>query len=86
MFPRCLHVVKLEGSSGCSAISGEISIGIQGFLVEGGKRVQAVDGVTISTNFFDMIKRIAAMSNDYNDSFSSIKVPAFAVESMAVSG
>lgn len=86
LFPRCLHVVKLEGASGCSAISGEISIGVQGFLVENGVRVQAVDGITISTNFFDMLPRIVAVSSDYNDAFSGVKVPALAIERVAVSG
>lgn len=86
LFPRCLHVVKLEGASGCSAISGEISIGVQGFLVENGVRIQAVDGITISTNFFDLIQRIVGISSDYNDAFSGIKVPAIAVERVAVSG
>jgi PmbA protein len=86
LFPRCLHIVKLEGASGCSAISGEISIGVQGFLYENGVCVQAVDGVTISINFFDMLKQIIAVSSDYNDTFSSIKVPAFAVDRVSVSG
>jgi len=86
MFPRCLHIVKLDGSSGCSAISGEISIGVQGFLYENGVCVQAVDGITISTNFFEMLKQIVAISSEYNDSFSSVKIPAFAVERVSVSG
>lgn len=85
LFPKCLHVVKLEGSSGCSAISGEISIGVQGFLYENGVRVQAVDGVTISTNFYDLLMQVVAVSYDYNDSFSSIKIPAFAVDQVSVS-
>lgn len=86
LFPRCLHVVKLEGASGCSAISGEISIGVQGFLVENGVRVQAVDGITISTNFFDLLHRIVGISSDYNDAYTGVKVPALAIEGVAVSG
>lgn len=86
LFPRCLHIVKLEGASGCSSVSGEISIGVQGFLVENGVRIQAVDGVTISSNFFDLLPRIVGFASTYNDSFSSVKVPAFAVESVSVSG
>jgi len=86
LFPRCLEVVKLEGSSGCSAVSGEISIGVQGFLWENGERVQAVDGVTISTNFFDLLQQIVTVGSEYNDSYSSVKIPSFALESVAVSG
>jgi PmbA protein len=79
-------VVKLEGGSGCSSVSGEISIGAQGFLVEQGRRVRPVDRVTLSTNFFDLIRRIRAFSDRYSDSFSSVKVPDVLVEEVHVSG
>ncbi len=84
--PRCFLIVKLEGSSGCSSTSGEISIGAQGFLCEQGKIVSPVDRVTISGNFFDLIKKIEGFSDSYFDSFSSMKVPDFLVSSMYVSG
>ncbi len=86
VFPRCFHVIKLEGGSGCSAVSGEISIGAQGFLVENGKVVQAVEGVTLSTNYFDMLKGIQAFSNIYSDTVSSVKVPDVLVELVNISG
>lgn len=82
---KCLEIISLEGNTGCSAISGEISIGVQGFLVENGKRVHAVDGITISTNFFDLLKNISHIGNEYNDSFSSIKVPSLLVANVNVS-
>jgi PmbA protein len=85
-YPKCLLIVKLEGGSGCSAISGEISIGAQGFLYENGQRVRAVDRVTLSTNFFDLLPAIQGFSNEYSDAFSSIKVPDVLVESVHVSG
>jgi PmbA protein len=85
-YPKCLLVVKLEGGSGCSAISGEISIGAQGFLYEHGQRVRAVDRVTLSTNFFDLLPGIRGLSNEYSDAFSSVKVPDVLVESVHVSG
>ena len=85
MFPKCLYIVKLEGSSGCSAVSGEMSIGAQGIWFENGKPVHAVEGITLSINFFDLLKRLVALGNTYNDSFSSVKVPAFAVSEVAIS-
>jgi PmbA protein len=84
--PKTLVIVKLEGGSGCSAISGEISIGAQGFLYENGVRTQSVDRVTLSTNFFDLLLGIQGLSNQYNDVFSSVKVPDVLVESVHVSG
>jgi len=85
-YPRCFYVVKLDGGSGCSAVSGEISIGAQGFLVENGKRVRPIDGVTLSTNFFELLPLIRGFSNAYSDSFSSVKVPDILVEEIRVSG
>lgn len=85
LFPKCLLIVKLEGNSGCSAVSGEMSIGAQGIWYENGKPIHAVEGLTLSINFFDLLKRLVAIGNTYNDSFSSVKVPALAVSEIAVS-
>lgn len=81
---KCLEIVKLEGGSGCSAVSGEISIGAQGFLVENGVRKHAVDGLTISINYFDLIKNILGISSEYNTEFSSVKVPSMLIHSVNV--
>jgi PmbA protein len=85
-YPRCLYVTNLEGNSGCSAVSGEISIGIQGFWIENGRRVHPVEGVTVSSNYFDIIKNITGISDSYSDLLSSVKVPDILVESMYVAG
>ncbi len=84
--PHCLFITKLDGGSGCSAISGEISIGAQGFWYENGKRIKPVDKVTLSSNYFQMLLAIRGLSNEYSDSFSSVKVPDMLVESMFVAG
>jgi PmbA protein len=85
-YPKCLLVTKLEGGSGCSAISGEISIGVQGFWYEQGRRIRPVDRITLSSNFFEMLLLVRGFSRDYSESFSSVKVPDMLVESMHVSG
>lgn len=85
-YPECLLITKLEGGSGCSAISGEISIGAQGFWYEQGKRIKPVDKVTLNSNYFELLMAIRGLSRDYSDSFSSVKVPDLLVESMYVAG
>ncbi len=82
--PRCLFVTKLEGGSGCSSVSGEISIGMQGFLYENGAPVHPVDRMTIASNWFDLLPRIRAFSNEYSDSFSSVRVPDMLVDDIYV--
>ena len=85
LFPKCLLVVRLEGGSGCSAVSGELSIGAHGFWCENGVIQHPVDGVTLSGNFFDIIQNVAGVGNEYLDPFSSVKVPALAISDLAVS-
>ena len=85
-YPKCILITKLEGSSGCSALSGDISIGVQGFLVENGERVHPVDGITMNTNYFDLLYKISAASDEYSDSYSSIKVPDLLIESVNIAG
>ncbi|MDR1812535.1 MAG: TldD/PmbA family protein [Candidatus Fibromonas sp.] len=84
-FPKCLLINHLEGNSGCNSVSGEISIGAQGFWCENGVPLYAADNLTISANFFDLLKNITGIGSQYNDSFSSVKVPSLAISEMAVS-
>jgi len=85
MFPHCLLVTHLEGGSGCDSVSGQISIGVQGFWCENGLPVHATDNLTISSNFFDLLKNIVEVGHEYNDYFSNVKAPTLAVSEMSVS-
>jgi PmbA protein len=85
-YPKAFFVTKLEGGAGCSPVSGEISIGAQGFLYEQGKRIRPVDRVTINSNFFDLLMNIRGLSDQYSDRFSSFKVPDVLIEKMHVAG
>jgi PmbA protein len=85
MFPSCLLISHLEGSSGCNDVSGEISIGAQGFWCENGAIQHAVDNITLSADFFDLLKNITGIGNEYSDSFSSVKAPSLAISEMSVS-
>ena len=83
---RCLLVTELEGAAGCNPLSGDISIGVQGFLMEKGQRVQPVDSVTIAGNFFDLLKQIRARGDCYQPNLSSVFIPALLVEGLTISG
>lgn len=85
-YPECIYVTRLEGGSGCSAISGDISIGVQGFLYKNGIQIQPVEKITLSGNYFDLLHKIEDLSSEYSDSYSSIKVPDILVSSMVISG
>ena len=83
---ECLYITKLEGASGCSAVSGDISIGAQGFLYRDGERIKPVDKITLNSNYFDLIFKIQKFSNEYLDSYTSFKVPDLLVEEVHVAG
>lgn len=83
---RCLLVTKLEGAAGCNPVSGDISIGVQGFLMENGRRAQPVDSVTIAGNFFDLLLNIKALGDRYQPNLTKLFIPAMLVEGMTVSG
>ncbi|RHX86654.1 TldD/PmbA family protein [Leptospira stimsonii] len=85
-YPECIYVLKLEGGSGCSAVSGEISIGVQGFYYKNGKPVHPVDRITMNLNFFDLLFAIEGISNEYNDSYSSIKIPDILIREASIAG
>lgn len=85
LFPKCLLVARLEGNSGCNGVSGEMSIGAHGFWCENGEVVHPVDSITLSGNYFDIIKNIVAVGSEYRDPFASYKVPALAVSELSVS-
>ncbi|PON12508.1 hypothetical protein C2W62_39235 [Candidatus Entotheonella serta] len=82
---RCLLITQLEGTSGCQPLSGDISIGVQGFWVENGQRQQPVDSVTIAGNFFDILQSIRARGNDYQPNLSSMYIPPLLIEGLVVS-
>ena len=83
---RALLVTSLEGAAGCNPISGDISIGVQGFLLEQGERVQAVDSITIAGNFFDLLRQVQGIGNFYQPNLSKVFVPALLVDGLAISG
>jgi PmbA protein len=82
-FPRCLHVVKLEGSTGCNPISGDISIGVQGFLIEN-SIVTPVDRVSLSGNFFDLLQKLEGLGNRYRPGVHAHFVPALLFSEMGL--
>ena len=82
---KCLLVTQLEGHAGCNPVSGDISIGIQGFLLENGRRIQPVDSVTVAGNFFDVLQNIRGSGNAYQPELTHSFIPALLIEGLTVS-
>lgn len=59
---RVLKVFNLQGlHSGTNAITGHLSLGAEGFLLEDGKEVQSVKNITVAGNLFTLLQSIAAV-------------------------
>jgi PmbA protein len=59
-----LKIIKLDGlHSGTNSISGDFSLGASGLLMRDGEIIQPVKGITLSGNFFEMVKQISAVGN-----------------------
>ena len=83
---KCLLVTQLEGQAGCNTISGDISIGVQGFLFENSRRIQPVENVTLAGNFFEILSKIQAFGDTYQPEITNCFIPALLVEGFSISG
>ena len=83
---KCLLVTQLEGQAGCNPISGDISIGVQGFLYENGLMIQPVENITLAGNFFEILFKIQAAGDEYQPEITSCFIPALLIEGFSISG
>ena len=58
--------------AGANAVTGDFSLMAKGYLVENGKQGRAVTGVTVSGNFYELLKNIEEPGSDvYNNMFGA---------------
>ena len=59
-----LEIVDLAGlHSGGNPVSGDFSFGAAGFLCRDGERIRPVRNITVAGNFYEMLKKIAAVGD-----------------------
>jgi len=80
-----LLITDLLGVHTANAISGDFSLGAEGFFVEGGKKSFPVRGITIAGNVHDLFNRIVGIGNDLRF-FGSSGSPSILVEELMISG
>ncbi len=79
-----LYVTSMMGF-GFNAVTGDLSRGASGFLIEDGELAHPVSEVTISLNLDQLLQRIDAVADDL-DLRTSIASPTFRVSSMTLAG
>lgn len=70
--------------SGLNTISGDFSLAGEGFYIKNGKIDKPLNQITISGNFFELLKNIRDIANDIKFSFSSVGSPSIMVEGLKV--
>jgi PmbA protein len=83
-----LEVTDLSGlHSGANAISGNFSFGASGYLCKDGERIQAVRGITVAGNFYEMLNKISMIGNQqhWNESRSAL-MPSIRFLDVAIAG
>ena len=83
-----LELTDLTGlHSGANAISGDFSFGASGYLCKDGERIQAVRGITVAGNFYDMLNKISMIGNQqyWNEGRSAL-MPSIRFSDVAISG
>lgn len=83
-----IHIVELEGMhSGFNPISGDFSLPAKGYLVENGKKVHAVNQITVSGNYYDSLKNITNVASDLKFAMGGgTGSPSVLIEKLAVAG
>jgi PmbA protein len=87
---RGVYIVELQGlHSGLNPVSGDFSLSSYGYLIENGKIDRPVNQITISGNFFQMIKEIENIGSDLRFGLPSgayIGAPSLKIKSLAIAG
>lgn len=83
-----IYITALNGlHAGANTQSGDFSLQAEGFLVEGGKKTRPVKNFTIADNFFQILKKIDAISDTVEfGTGSDFGAPEILVTDISVSG
>lgn len=85
-----IFITQMKGfHAGANTVSGDFSIESEGFMIENGKKGAPVKSFTVSGNFFELLKEIAAIGDTIEDTapgFSKIRCPDIYLSSMSVAG
>ncbi|MCQ2508210.1 MAG: TldD/PmbA family protein [Dorea sp.] len=85
-----LYITNCDGMfAGADVISGDFSLISRGYIIKDGRKAGSVRQITIAGNYFDMLKKIKAIANDYlasGDKGGAYMAPSVYVGKLVVSG
>ncbi len=86
-----LYITEFKGMhAGCNAVTGDFSIESAGYTVKNGKLDRAVKSFTVAGNFFDLLKKIEALSSEVSfgipSGFTVYGAPDVLLRGLSVAG
>lgn len=85
-----IMITDLQGlHSGLNSVSGDFSLAALGYLIEDGKISRPVEQITVSGNFFDMIKNIEEIASDLKFGLPGgayIGSPSIKIKKLSIAG
>lgn len=85
-----LYITHCDGMfAGADVVSGDFALISKGYIVENGQMTRGVNQITVAGNFYDMLKEIGAIGNDYLTSLTeagAFVAPSVFVEQLVISG
>ena len=87
-----VYITSVEGMhAGANPITGDFSLAASGFRIEDGKKTTPVKSITVSGNFFSLLKDITAVGEDLKFSpfalgASRCGSPSVLVREMTIAG
>lgn len=78
-------VTEVMGIHTVDPVSGDFSVGIGGFWVEGGKKSFPLKGMALSGNLIELFNKVKMVGNDLRF-FGNVGAPSLLLEAMDVSG
>lgn len=86
-----VYITQLDGlHAGADPISGDFSLAASGYRITNGKRGAPVRNITLSGNFFDLLRNICSVGNDLKldlpGGFTCFGSPCVMVKDMSIAG
>lgn len=83
-----LYITELKGlHAGANIQSGDFSLEAEGFLVVDGKKTSPVKNITVADNFYELLKKVTALSNEVEfGTVSKYGAPDVLFSEISVSG
>ncbi len=82
---RGIYVTEILGAHTANPVSGDFSFGASGILIEKGRLVRPVRGITIAGNFQKLLQKVNGVANDVTF-YGSQGAPTVRIADIAVSG